>query len=538
MRSTLLLLINFLCAFNALFAQTESFRVVLEPAQINGLKGVQSFAYGQYNGKWLIIGGRLDGLHRRQPFASFAENGNNKNLLVIDPVNLLSWEAPLTSLSMDLQEQLSSSNMQFHQEGQYLYVTGGYGYSPTLGNHTTYGKLTAVDVPQTIEAIIQGASYSSFFRQISDTNFMVTGGQLKKINDTYYLIGGQKFIGRYNPMGPDHGPGFFQEYTNQMKKFTLQDDGVHIKINDIETVTDLQAFHRRDYNLVPQILPNGKEGLSIFSGVFQQDANIPFLNSVTLDDKIYTINPNFAQYYNHYHTAVLPMYSSKHNEMHTIFFGGIAQYYDSVGVLVQNSDVPFVNTIADIRRTSNGTLEEYKLPVEMPSLLGAGSEFIRLSSIPQFENGVIQLDRLDSDKTLVGFMYGGIASSAANIFWRNTGKESKANDQLFKVFIIKNGPADLGILNTQSTNGLQLQVYPSINESLLMIRFSLTQNTAVELKIQDDYGTVLINEKLYGLNPGENIIKQTIKSLKAGNAYWVTIKSGDIQATQKIFIEP
>ena len=30
--------------------------------------GVHSFAHGQANGKWVIIGGRRDGLHARQPF--------------------------------------------------------------------------------------------------------------------------------------------------------------------------------------------------------------------------------------------------------------------------------------------------------------------------------------------------------------------------------------------------------------------------------------------------------------------------------------
>jgi hypothetical protein len=31
-----------------------------------GLGGLQSFAYGHHDGKWLIIGGRKDGLRRRQ----------------------------------------------------------------------------------------------------------------------------------------------------------------------------------------------------------------------------------------------------------------------------------------------------------------------------------------------------------------------------------------------------------------------------------------------------------------------------------------
>ena len=518
-------------------AQTTSFQIAIEPVNITGLGGVQAFAYGQHDGKWLIIGGRIDGLHRRQPFASFAESGNNKQLIVIDPVNLQKWYAPLSALTPDLQEQLSSTNMQFHQNGKYLYITGGYGFSGSLDDHTTYGKLTAVDIPNAITAIINKSTFSQYFRQISDSNFAVTGGHLKKINETYYLVGGQKFIGRYNPMGPDHGPGFFQQYTDQVRKFSITDDGINISIKHDQTITDASAFHRRDNNVVPQIFVNGNEGLTLFSGVFQPTANIPFLNSVNIDEKSYTINHSFAQYYNHYHCAVLPMYSQSKNEMHNIFFGGIAQYYDSAGVLVQNSEVPFVKTIANVTRDKAGHLSEYILPVVMPSLLGAGAEFIVLPSIPQFANEVIKLDSIDADKTLVGHIYGGIASTAANVFWTNTGQESKASNQLFKVYIIKHTETAFGKLNSQSINGLQMQVYPNTDEGILSINFFLAQSTAVDLQITDANGKILKKEILTGLSKGENTVQKNIKSLKAGSTYLVTIKTGDIQASQKINIE-
>lgn len=519
-------------------AQTEQNQILLEPVSINGLSGVQSYAYGQYEGKWLIIGGRLDGLHRRQPFASFAESGNNKQLIVVDPINLEKWYVPLISLSIDLQEQLSSTNMQFHQEGNYLYIAGGYGYSTTLDDHTTYGKLTAIDVPNTIKAIINGVSFTSYFRQISDTNFAVTGGHLKKIYDTYYLVGGQKFIGRYNPMGPDHGPGFFQQYTDQVRKFTITDDGVNISINNYQIIADVKAFHRRDFNVVPQILPNDEEGLTLFSGVFQPEANIPFLNSVTIDGNGYKINKSFAQYYNHYHSAVLPMYSSSNKEMHNIFFGGIAQYYDSAGILVQNTDVPFVKTIANVIVDNTGKLSEYKLAVEMPSLVGAGAEFIPLPSIPSYENDVIKLDSIVPGKTLVGHIYGGISSKTANVFWINTGKESKANNQLFRVFIVKNSKSTFRKLNSQSINGLQMQVYPNTAEATLSIQFYLSQISPVELQIKDGKGTFVIKEILKGLSRGDNNIQKKIKALKGGDTYWVTLKYQNISATQKINIEP
>ena len=158
-------------------------------------------------------------------------------------------------------------------------------------------------------------------------------------------------------------------------------------------------------------MPNGEQGLTAFSGVFQVDADLPFLNCVNIDSSGYTVQDSFSQYYNHYHCAVLPLYSESNNEMHTVFFGGIAQYYDDGGQLTQNDSVPFVNTIARVTRDINGNMAEYKLPVEMPELLGAGSEFIPKLDLEHYENEVFKLDDFNADTTLVGYIYGGINSS-------------------------------------------------------------------------------------------------------------------------------
>ncbi|MBP7541660.1 MAG: T9SS C-terminal target domain-containing protein, partial [Saprospiraceae bacterium] len=131
-----ILLLITLTSFNT-FGQSAPIKIALEPLTISGLNGLQSFAVGQHSGRWLIVGGRLDGLHQRQPFAAFGADGINDQLIVIDPVTQQNWVAPLSSLPTSIQEQLSSTNMEFHQEGDFLYCLGGYGYSPTKGDHTT-----------------------------------------------------------------------------------------------------------------------------------------------------------------------------------------------------------------------------------------------------------------------------------------------------------------------------------------------------------------------------------------------------------------
>lgn len=518
-------------------AQTNPFDINMEPLSIEGIGGVQSFAFAQHNGKWLIVGGRLDGLHRRQPWASFDEAGHNNQLLVIDPISLQKWSAPLSALPTSIQEQLSATNINFYQEGEYLYCIGGYGYSGTLGNHTTFPNLTAIKVPEVIESIINNTDFSDYFRQVNSPEFQVAGGRLEKIYDTYYLLGGHKFIGRYNPMGPTHGPGFEQEYTNAIRRFILNDGGTTISIEELPPHIDPINLHRRDYNAVAQILPNGAEGITMFSGVFQYDADVPFLNAVTVDSSNYEVDNTFQQYYNHYHCAYLPLYAEEKNEMHTVFFGGIAQYYDSLGVLIQDNDIPFVKTIARVTRDEDGNMAEYKLPIEMPTLLGAGSEFIPNTDIPHFSNGVFKLDSITADTTLVGYIFGGINSTSANIFWINDGTQSNASNQIFKVNIVKNNdPVGLHQLNKESINSLDFKIYPNpVSDGQFTIQYHLKQDENVQITILNVNGKVVGVASLES-QQGENAFTIESENMQDKGIYFVVLKTKYNRTTKKIVV--
>jgi len=517
------------------FAQTVPFNIHIEPMNIPQLGGIQAYAFAQNDGKWLIVGGRLDGLHRRQPFAAFDVSGNNNQLLVIDPMTQQKWSAPITSLPVAIQEQLSSTNIQFHQEGDYLYVIGGYGYHAATDEKITFNNLLAIKVSDVINAVISNASFTSFFRQISDPLFAVTGGHLKKINNTYYLIGGHKFDGNYNPMG---NPTYTQVYTEAIRKFNLVDNGSTISVTHLPSFNDPTNLHRRDYNAVPQILENESEGITAFSGVFQPNIDLPFLNCVNIDSTGYQVNNAFQQYYNHYHCAVLPIYSNVNNEMHSVFFGGIAQYYDDMGTLVQDNNVPFVKTIARVTRNSTGVMAEYKLPIEMPSLLGAGAEFIPKKDVPHYANEVFKLDDFTEDTTLVGYIYGGISSTAANIFFTNTGAESSASSQIFKVFVIKDNLVGNDNLNPQSMGTLKMQVFPNPNDGDFVVKFHLNTIAETKISLYNIEGKKIEEKILTDLNLGENTYQRKIRKLNAGGIYFLTIETPFEKASQKIVIEP
>jgi hypothetical protein len=533
MKKKLLSFISAIFMVSLLSAQTAPFDIHIEPMSISGLGGLQAYAFGQHNGKWLIVGGRLDGLHRRQPFASFDVAGNNNQIIVIDPVTQQKWTAPVTSLSVALQEQLSSTNMEFHQDGNYLYIIGGYGYNTATASRKTFDNLTAIDVPSVISAVIAGSSFTGGFRQYSDAQFAVTGGHLKKINDVFYLVGGNKFDGNYNPMG---NPTYTQVYTNAIRKFTVSDDGTNLTVTHLPTLTDATNLHRRDYNAVPQIMPNGAEGITAFSGVFQPNVDLPFLNCVNIDSAGYAVNNTFQQYYNHYHCAVLPVYSAVNNEMHSVFFGGIAQYFDSAGILVQDNNVPFVKTIARVTRNAAGTMAEYKLPVEMPNLLGAGAEFIPITGVPHYANEVMKLDDFTADSTLVGYIFGGISSTAPNVFFTNTGTQSSASSQIFKVYVVKSKTVGIHALNKQSIGSLKMQVAPNPNKGDFNVRFHLSAATPVTISIHSVDGKVVEKVELKNLSAGEQTYLFSHLNLEQTATYFLTIETAFETATQKIVL--
>lgn len=491
-------------ALSALSAQAYDLdRIALESTQISDLGGLQSYAYGIHEGQWLIVGGRLDGLHRRQPFAAFDQAGHNNRLVVVDPQSQENWSVELSSLSTDLSEQLSATNFLFHQDGDLLYVVGGYGFSPSAGDHTTFPFLTIIDLPELIEAIKNDEAISPYFQQVTDESLRITGGRMGKLGEVFYLVGGQKFIGRYNPMGPDHGPGFIQEYTNQVRRFTLSEESGEITLQSLESWTDEEQLHRRDYNLFPQIFPDGSEGYTAFSGVFRYDADLPFLNSVDIDADGYSVNYDFLQYYNHYHCPGIPIYSAESNEMQTLFFGGIAQFFVENGERVRDDEVPFVKTITRVKRTSTGEMEELVLPLELPAYLGAGAEFILAPDLPTYDNGVIRLDELPiADSLLIGYIYGGIQSEAANIFFVNDGSQSLATSGIFAVYLL--GETANSVEEGPTKENIHLQLFPNPVKRSFTLDFELPHSfAALDLTVVDGAGREVFSTRLTNLAAGK-----------------------------------
>lgn len=414
----------------------DDFSVELIPVVIEGVPGLQSYAFAQHEGKWLVFGGRTEGIHARQGHSSFPAANNNTTMYVIDIGSKRVWSASVDSLPITIREQFQSTNMQFYQDGEQLVITGGYAFSKSQNRHITYPYLSVIDVPGAIKAITGNQSVDQYIQQVEDEAFALTGGQLGKLGDVFYLVGGHRFDGRYNPHGPDHGMGFQQEYSNEIRKFRYSISDGSLTIEHLGALRDEDHLRRRDFNLLPQVFVDGSEGLTISSGVFQKDVDLPFLYPVEITVDGYKPIEGFSQLLSNYHSAKVSLYSSTSNMMHHIFFGGISQHYFDGSTLVKDDQVPFVKTISRLTRDGSGNWMEVALPVEMPGYSGGGAEFITNSSLGMIGPRTINLDLLSKEGTVLGYIYGGISSPMKHAFFNYETAKTSADATIYEVKIV------------------------------------------------------------------------------------------------------
>ena len=520
--------------FIALWAQCQE--ISIRPINWSALTGLQSFTWGSIEDGYIIFGGRVDGLHRRQPFASFDIAGHNTQIQWIHPASQQILTINTTDFPLSVQEQMHSTNACFTQVGNKLMVVGGYGFSEIQQEHKTFNQILIFDLGVLKNCIINGFSAaSSLIFQAVDDQFAVTGGKLLLMNEVYYLTVGHRFDGKYNPIGPDHGPGFTQQYTESIRRFTIDES---FNITWLENWSDSSLLHRRDLNVVPMLSGNGEEACTIYSGVFQPALDIPYLNAIKVTANGFNEISSFAQYYNHYHCATMALYDSIQFSNTHYFFGGISQYYDSLGQLVQNNNVPFVKSIAKVVHSSDGSVSEFLLPIHMPGYLGAGSEFLPVYNIPIYQNGVIKKNLLVGDSVLIGYIYGGINSSAKNIFWNNEGDLSSAANLWMEIYYHNDGSS--AIQNIQSHNGVMLQVYPNPFSNDIHVQFTMEKSESQEVEIvwYKASGEQIQSSTHSNLKSGRNEVIFKNKENWVSGTYIVEMKIDQSIIRQRVVFEP
>lgn len=454
-------------------AQTPSFLLEIEEVTVSNAPAIHSMAHAEHNDLWLFVAGRVDGLHVLLPNPNpFPPNQSNNSILVYDQASDQLWTASLDELPDAVADPLRTTNGQFWQDGETLYYVGGYGYENATEEKITFGNLMAIDIPGMIDAVQNATSLSAHIRQmVSDDTLKVAGGHLIKFDDTYHLVGGNRFDGEY--MG-----GAIQTYTESVRSFDIDDNGTTLGISGLSEMVDVDNLHRRDINVSPVILDNGNEGFALFGGVFQVGANLPFYNPIYFDGASMDVDETFEAQFGHYTQPMIPLYSESTEVMHTVFIGGMNQFYydeDSESV-VEDLLVPFVDDVTAISRSSDGTTIETVLPLTLPGLLGTNAAFFFNEDLPVFDNGVIKLDELDG-RTLIGHMIGGIESSAPNAGWME--QPTEASDRLFAVYVTGTSSAEYE--SPVSYEVLTASPNPFREETQVRVRLDQPQSLLVEV---------------------------------------------------------
>lgn len=509
-------------------AQFSNFDITFEPVHIEEWTGVQSFAMGHQGQEVVIIGGRRDGLHRRQPWASFDIPGHNTSIVVLNLETLESWSWDITGLPMDVEDQLSSTNINFYQDDGTLVLAGGYGYSRLRSDHTTFEGLIAINLENLIDAIKANDVSPDLFKYTSDPRFAVTGGGLLKLYNKYYLAAGQRFEGRYNPM---NHPTFTQEYTEQVRRFRM--DPSTLQVEWLDPFEDTDLLHRRDLNVQPVITEDGQEAFVLYSGVFQKAADLPFLNAVLVDTSGVTEVSGLMQIFNQYHCATIPVFDIDHSEMTTIFFGGMAQYYMDTGQLVKDDNVPFVNTIARVVRNADGEYYEERMAAEMPGLLGSSAEFFINPDLPVFSNEVIDWASVDSDTALLGYIVGGIASTERNIFFINDGTQSETYPTILKVFAYKRVNTSVSDID----NEIFIHAFPNPSDGRITVNLSIKKKGRVNIDLFDQEGQLIRQLFEEELSAGWHSFDLVLPDQAISGSYLLMVRNNDAVGRRTVIIK-
>jgi hypothetical protein len=266
-------------------------------------------------------------------------------------------------------------------------------------------------------------------------------------------------------------------------------EGDVLTVSNFQSTADPILLRRRDFNLLPQIFPNGTEGFTISSGVFQINADLPFLYPVDIDNDGHEPIQEFNQYLSNYHSAHACLYAAGDNKMHNLFFGGISQYYCSNGALIQDDNVPFVRTISRMTRYNDGSLQEFQLSPEMPALAGASAEFIINQALPLTAHGVIQLDQISADTRLIGHVVGGLLSTALNPFTTNDVALTSANHTIYEIKLVRN--PDVQVAEINGSNPYAFEVFLNPVDAHIGLNFKVPKMMQVDFYLTDLSGKLL-----------------------------------------------
>jgi len=430
------------------------FSLEINEANFSLQAGIHSYVSAIHKGKWILLGGRTDGFHGFDcAVSNFSPAFQNRQVHVVDPATGIALhksleDSDLNPLQMDA---LSAAKAQFFQKGNKLYIAGGYGIDSATGEIGTKDTLTEVNLDKVMDwAAGDTLQLSRALRQITHPLLQVTSGFLFQANnhEPFLLMLGQKAPGLCHSDPNGH-------CTMQIRPFWLNDSGGNLSIIPHVSPVTYPDYRRQDPNIAP-ILHNNQFAYIAFAGIFTLEAGVWTVPIKILPNgKSYEPDPHeaasFKQAMNHYHCPSFGLYSSSRNEMFVVFPGGISYGFFSNGTFSTDSGIPFINQVTTIKIDKNNIYTQHLMDGEFPYiastgssppnqlLFGAEASFFPKDDISLYSNGVIQYDALSKDRTVIGYIVGGIMSSQPNT---NTNTDSTSSPYVFTVTLVPRSLSD------------------------------------------------------------------------------------------------
>ena len=429
------------------------FHVVISQANFQLPTGLHSGVVGVYQGLWIFIAGRTNGLHGFSG-TSFPAASENTSIYVVNPatgvVTSRALSDPSSGLTQDQIDSLSVTSPEGYQENNTLYMAGGYGYDTNATTYSTKPILTAIYLPGIVQWVTQPSNpnYSVIqnISQLTNPVFQIAGGKMHRLGNVTQLVFGQNFPTSYTPISN----GIYSEVIHQFQ-ITNNNGKLAIDIYNSNPVTADPDFRRRDMNIVPALLNRNnllQYGLVAYAGVFTTNGGvwtvpvvIDTAGNPTMADP--TSASTFKQAMNQYACATASLYSRSTSSMYHILFGGNSYEYFVSGSPVDDQEIPFINQVTTIKMDTNGNFTQYLMGGEYPVILsttsnpgnpllfGSAAYFIP-NSVQRYPDNIINLDSI-TKPTVIGYIVGGIASTLANT---NVDADSFASPYVFTVTLI------------------------------------------------------------------------------------------------------
>jgi hypothetical protein len=219
--------------------------------------------------------------------------------------------------------------------------------------------------------------------------------------------------------------------------------------------------------------------------------------------------------------------------MYTLFLGGMSRYFlDSAsGLLAEDSLVPFVRTVSMVTRFADGSMSESALPLRLPELMGTNAYFLPNPDLYQRHHHVIALEVL-SGSFMLGWIYGGISSPAANISDTDPAL-SWATPEIYEVWIRRT--TTVGMEDTPVREPVLFTATPNPADENLLLTMSAPRQEDVQVWLMDESGRK-ISEIFEGHVSPQPIRKTILTQSLAPGLYYLRLLTTDYSKTLPVVI--